>query len=1754
VIFKQAASQAANSSVAAALRHEELILQRLGEDAQICAMDGMPVLVRADKGGIPLRTRLENAASFDIIEGLRIACSICEDLSRIHARGILHKDINPGNILWDESTGKAHIIDFGISTELSQEAIPIAPPRSLEGTWAYLSPEQTGRMCFTIDRRTDFYSLGATLYEVFTGRPPFESTDISELVHAHLAAEPRPPSHVRPEVPAMVSAILLKLLAKEPESRYERAEGLLADFERCLRSLNEDGRIAEFALGDFDTRELFQISQRFYGRGPELEVMLSAFAEAAGGKSRSLFIAGYSGVGKSALVHQIQKAVVKRDAYFLSGKFDQLHRNVPYATMVQAFKGLIRGLLKESDEQLRPLRAALQECLGANGQVMLDVIPDLELIIGPQPPVEELPPAEAHNRFHRVLRSFIQVFATARHPLVFFLDDLQWTDSATLEMLERMAAHDEFTHLFVIGAYRDNEVGETHAFARMLERLRNCGERVQQIKLGPFNLAQTTELLADTLHRSPEDLEPLASLCMDKTAGNPFFLNQFLRSLYEQGLIQFEPANRRWEWALELIQKQHVTDNVIDLLVQRINELPPETREVLQLASCIGNTFDLQMLSGIAHAPLAETMSFLWSALRLNLVVPLDSDYRYAGLDTSSGGRKHGQSRMRFLHDRVQQASYSLIADEKKSGVHLQIARRIADLKADDLLFETLNHYNIARALVTDPAERQKLAEMNLRAARRAKVSAAYGPAAEYAATALELLGSDCWERDYPIAFEVHVEATEAAYLSHDYEAMEARAAVALPKARSPLDAARIEEVRIQALMARNEPVAAIHLALPVLRSLGVRLPERPTFLHVMAGLAKTKWLLRGWATEDLLQLPQMSDREKLATVRIMEHLYSSAYFAMPLLYPLIMFELIRLALKYGNAAATANGYAAYGVILCGLLQQIDDGYRFGILALDLVDRLAARKQKAKVVQLALGFVLVWKDHPSTLLDRFLEGHETGLDTGDFEFASYTCHMHGFFRLWMSEPLRSVDAGMRKYTRVIEDLKQVTPLHQQKLWRQLVANLLGKSKNPLRMIGEHYDETTMVEKHREANDAVALFFLQHCKLTLGLFFDDDSTALAAIEAGGRLQRQGVAMGSTVVPIFFGFATVATLRAASRASGPRRARLARQARRLTKQLEKWARCAPSHAAHRLHLVRAEWAAFRGDKGSAMECFQIALKEARDRHSQMDAAFVCERMSEFFAAVQQPEVAALYLNEAHYEYQRWEADGVLQRLTRKHPMLTALASRKTDAAEAHAEALARLAHASTFHGSSFSAGGAMLDLVSVIKATHTLSGEIILEDLLRKMIRIMIENAGADRGVLLLAKGDALFIEAEAHVGDANIPVLHSIPMARSGDARNGSPLVPAEIINYAIHTREIVVLDDAARIGEFIGDPYMAFRQPRSVICIPLILRGRVSGALYLENSLARGAFSPERASVLQVLSSEAAISIENARLYSNLEALNRSYARFVPHEFLEILGKRSILDVNLGDQIQGSMSVLFSDIMGFTPRSESLSPSDNFAFVNRFLNHMEPAFQKHGGFINQYIGDAIMGIFPHSANDAVSAGINMLENLERLNRELLETGDAPVRIGIGINTGGLMAGIVGGQRRLDTAVISDTVNTASRVESLTRFYRVPLLITDSTYLQIDRARFSNCIRRIDCVTPKGKSTPIDVYEVFAADSQSLRRAKLDSMSSFEEAVALFAAGQRARASQLFRGMVEHNPDDHAAAAYLERCSGEEPDQSGQSET
>lgn len=1747
VIMKLVDSRENDAQAGALLRHEHQILERLrirtGEPVLLTRFDGADALIRPDHGGEPLASVL-GGSGVPLVEGLRMACAICSTLDTVHRAGVIHKDIKPSNILWHEAREEATLIDFGIAEFHGHGESSLIGPLMAAGTWAYAAPEQSGRMRRAADERADLYALGVTFYQIFSGMLPFAATDVAELIHAHLAVRPVPLCDRVPGIPPQLSAIIDKLLAKEPEHRYQTASGLRADLARCMEVPGANGdNDARFPLGTSDSMEHFDIPAGLYGREAEMETLMEAFDAVRTGAARTVLIAGYSGIGKSALVHHMSHSVIEHRCTFLTGKFDQLRRNVPYATLVQAFQSLIRQMLKDSGSRIEELRGRLVEALGGNLNVIMGVIGELELIVGEQPPAVPLPPAEAHHRLRLALLQFIRVFATGEHPLVLFLDDLQWADAATLEVVELFATSEEITHLLLIGAYRDNEVDETHPLIVMRRRLEKRDAPVTTITLGPVPPSGIRQFLADFMRSDADEAGTLAEICQEKTAGNPFFLVQFLRSLRDQGLIVFSKERGRREWMEELIRAQPVQENVVDLMIQRIGGLPQRAQEVLKTGACIGSSFDLSMVGRMRGASVEELLGDAWSAVKQMLIVPATPTQIHAGHLMGSSASSTPR-RFQFIHDRVQQASYALVGAEEKPGLHLRIARLLHDgadeRGTNERLFDIVHHFNLGRSLLSDEDEQRTVAELNVRAGARARASAAYQSTRGYLDAALSLLTPARWESDYPLMLQAHCLAAEAAYLCHDFDGMEQLAAATAERARSVLDRARAGEVRIQALMARGEPVAAIRLALPILRELGVSLPANPKTLDILTGMARTEFRLRKFKIEDLLHLPQMTDPTKLAAIRILEHVYSSAYFALPKLYPLIMFTFIRLALKYGNTAASAIGYSAYGVILCGMFRQMDRGYRFGQLSLDLVHQLMATSIKAKVVQVTQGFVTVWKKHPEEVLPSFVAGHHAGLESGDLEFAAYTCHMIGFFNLWMGTPLEQVDAEMRKYTRVIERLQQNTPLYQQKLWHQLTANLLGQAKNPLRMTGEHYDENAMLAVHRAANDEIAQLFLHHCKVTLGLLYDDPREALASIDSGLAFLKNGVGIGSTTVPLFYGFSALVLIAAARAATGQERSRLTAKARALLKPLSQWAKAAPMHGEARHLLVLAELAALINRGTEALSHYQNAIEAARKHRNHLDLAIIQERLAGFYYGIGQAVVGRLFLGEALMDYHRLQMHGVVERLIRQHPALKPLMKTRETSSLITPLTDRDVMNTGTMSMPGGQHGSSLIDVMALVKSTQALSGEIVLSKLLKRLMEIMLENAGADYGLLAMERDGHLFIEARASVDPAEVTVLESLPIDH---AEHGVRLAPVGILNYVWRTREVLVLDDATRSEMFQNDHYVREVAPRSVICVPLQHQSRITGLLYLQNTLTSHAFPPDRAFMLRTLSSQAAISIDNARLYGNLEALNRSYTRFVPHEFLEILGKSSILSVELGDQVARDMSVLFSDIKGFTRLSESMSPGENIQFINDYLHWMEPVLHRNQGFIDKYIGDAIMALFPRSAEDAVRAALHMLEELRHFNQVRTGRGEEPVAISIGINTGSLMLGVVGGADRLDTTVISDAVNLASRVEHLTRLYGVSLLITEYTWSQLPQGDrdFSN-IRKIDRVIPKGKSTAVDLYEVFSADDPGVCRLKAETLREFDIARDFFHCGRFPEAARGFREILERNPDDHVARHYAGRCT------------
>lgn len=1136
------------------------------------------VMVLEDFGGESLE-RLKHR-QFAVNEFLSLAIEVVDILAQVHDRHIIHKDINPSNIVWNQTTGGLKLIDFGISTVLSREVTTFSNPNLLSGTLAYISPEQTGRMNRAIDYRTDFYSLGVTFYELLTGQLPFPTHDALELVHCHIARQPVPPHEHRPDIPLVLSEIVLKLMAKCASERYQSACGLKADLEECLRQWQTLGQINAFPLGQHDVSGRFQIPQKLYGRVGEIDTLLAAFERVSQGASEMMLVTGYPGIGKSALVKEVYKPITRQRGYFTSGKFDQYQRDIPYATLVRAFSSLIRQLLTESQAQIDTWREKLLAALGSNGQVIIDVIPEVELIIGAQPAVPELAPTEAQNRFNLVFQNFVRVFTQASHPLVIFLDDLQWTDGASLKLIELLMTAVNSDNLLLIGAYRDNEVSATHTLLLTLDEIKKGGATVNQIVLAALTLPDVTQFTADALNCSPERARPLSKLILAKTNGNPFFMNEFLKSLYAEELLKFDGERGGWQWDLAQIQARDITDNVVELMADKLRKLAEETQRVLKLAACIGNQFELQTLAVIYEKSPQATAADLWAAIASGLILPLGEAYKLIDLNVE-GLASVVTVEYKFAHDRIQQAAYSLIPEAEKQDYHWQVGQLLLlntpKEERSQKIFDIVNQLNQGR----DRLEHQTrviAAQLNLMAGRKAKASAAYQPAFNYLQIGIELLnppqspsldGGDSWQRQYDLTLTLYLEAAEAAYLSGHFEEVEQWIEVILQQAKTTLNKVKAYEVKILAWVAQSKPLEAVKTALKVLKLLGVSFPKQRGKLRIMLALSGTKLALTGKQIEGLINLPKMTEPNKLAAIRIIGIVGSPAYYAAPELTPLLALKAVNLSVKYGNASMSAYGYASYGVILCGALGDIDSGYRFGRLALSLLERFNAKELKARTFMVFNNFIRHWKEHLREGLKPLLSAYSSGLETGDLEFAAYSAYIHCYHCYFLGNELAALEREMAAYIHAIGQFKQEAALHLAKLYRQIVLNLLGQAENPCRLVGKSYDEQIMLPLALEANHRNAIFDLYFHKLILYYLFQQYPQA-SENAAMAENYLDGV-MGSPSVPLFHFYDFLAGLGWFASAPSLEQKRLLRKVAANQKKMEAWAHHAPMNFIHKFYLV-------------------------------------------------------------------------------------------------------------------------------------------------------------------------------------------------------------------------------------------------------------------------------------------------------------------------------------------------------------------------------------------------------------------------------------------------------------------------------------------------------------------------------------------------------------------------------------------------------
>ena len=1050
-----------------------------------------------------------------------IAIQIAQSLAEIHEHQIIHKDIKPSNIIINSETGKVKISDFSIATRLAREIPQPDHHSGLAGTIAYMSPEQTGRMNRSLDYRTDFYSLGVTFYEILTGRLPFITDDPLELIHFHLAVSPISPHQFNPEIPEAVSTIVMKLLAKNAEDRYQSSWGLKADLEICLKQLVAGhlslipGKQQRFIPGSLDKSGQFLIPQKLYGRSQEVETLLAAFTRVAQEEeqkvpSEIVLVSGYSGIGKTSVINEIHKPIVQQRGYFISGKFDQLQRNVPYAAIIQALSSLVNQILIQPREEIAAWKEKLLAKLGENGQIIVDVLPEIELIIGSQPEVPQLEPTASQNRFNRVFKQFISTFTQKEHPLVLFLDDLQWSDSASLQLIEQLITDHDTQYLLLIGAYRDNEVSPTHPLIHTVEKIQQQGIPINNIVLNSLAFEHINQLIADTFGETTEQVKSLAELLFHKTGGNPFFLTQILNTLHGEKLLTFNYTQGKWQWDIAEIQAVGIADfNVVELVARNLQKLPQSTQEVLKLAACIGNQFSLGTLALINQKFQSDTAADLWSALQAGLILPLSNSYKLPllfdaesieNLDLGLNNTTTSYTKVvyRFLHDRVQQAAYSLIPDLQKQETHLRIGQLLLENtpseEIEEHIFDIVNQLNVGADRLTEKSKQEELARLNLLAGKKAKEASAYEAVLKYLNVGMGLLPELSWQSHYELTYDFHIELLEVTYIRAEFEQATELCQLLLSQGKTLLEKVNVYEVQIQYLIAQNQMEEAIEIALKVLKMLGVCLPANPKQLNILAGLVRTKLAQGRKSIEDLVLLPQMKDAYKLAAMRILLKVIPAAFVAKPNLFPLVIFRMVQLSLKYGNAPMSITCYGPYGVIHCGIIGDVTAGYQYGELALTLLEKIGYNLLKAETYLVFNTFIRPWQETIKTSLKPLLEGVQSGLETGAVKDACYCATFYCSYLYLSGEPLETVNQQQYKYIQLLEKYKQEYQIYHAKLWNQVVINLQGKSNHPCELLGDSYNEETILPLMIEAKNNVVVLITYLAKSWLYFLFKNYQNA------------------------------------------------------------------------------------------------------------------------------------------------------------------------------------------------------------------------------------------------------------------------------------------------------------------------------------------------------------------------------------------------------------------------------------------------------------------------------------------------------------------------------------------------------------------------------------------------------------------------------------------------------------------------------------
>ncbi|NES03949.1 MAG: AAA family ATPase [Okeania sp. SIO2F4] len=1421
-------------------------------------------LIMPDSGAIALVDYWQKS-DLSLTKFLKIAIQLAEALHYLSQQRIIHKDIKPANILIQPETKQVQLIDFSISSLLPTEQQQLLNPNVLEGTLAYISPEQTGRMNRGIDYRTDFYSLGVTFFELLSGKLPFESRDPIELIHCHIAQIAKFP--LKTQVPEVVQSIVLKLMSKNAEDRYQSALGLKHDLEKCLKQLETKGEITSFELGEMDRSDRWSIPEKLYGRETEVQKLLDAFDRVSnppqtplgkGGEERAemMLVAGFSGIGKTAVVNEVHKPIVKQRGYFIKGKYDQFNRNIPFSAFLSAFRELMKQLLSESDTELTNWKTKILKALGENAQVIIEVVPELEKIIGTQPPVPELSGSAAQNRFNLLFQKFITVFTAPSHPVVMFLDDLQWADSASLNLMKVLISSTEGGYLLILGAYRDNEVFPAHPLMLSLGELEKNQAVISTISLEPLALEHINQLVAGSLNCSQELAIPLTELVYQKTQGNPFFTTQFLKGLYEDRLIRFNQNLGYWECDLVKVRDAAITDDVVEFMAGRLQKLTAATQKVLKLAACIANQFDLETLAVVCEESLEEVARDIWGALQEGLILPMSEAYKFFHGSVDKTKTQMVTVGYRFLHDRVQQAAYSLIPEQEKQTTHYHIGQllleQIPPEARADHIFEVVNQLNYGKGLISQQKEQDELARLNLIACRKARAATAYQGGREYASTGLSLLGENAWESEYEMSLEFHNLMAELASLCGDFEAMEEYIEMVITHAHTLPEQVNVYLIKILFNVSQNQPTQAIAIAQEFLQKLGITFPEKPTKKDIQQAIAEVETLIGDREVEELIHLPQMTDIEKIAIVQITNSIIPATFMSASPLFPLLVSFSVKLSIQYGNISVSAFAYACYGIIACKIKQDVDTGVKFGHLALELVAKMDAKTVKSQVLCVLGYFILHRKYHIKTTLPLLQEGYTTAVELGNLQYTGYNAQTLCYNSFWCGQPLVTLEVETRTYCNALVQSNLLTTASRCRIHWQSMLNLLGTAEDPTILSGEAFQEAESIQL-LEASQFAALYFFYSYKLMLAYLFEEiESAQNHAVEVRRYLVAGVGLIGEAVFYFYDSLIALAALSSKSQEISE----IFPQVEENQAQLQEfWANYAPMNYQHKVDLVAAEICRVKGQKAEAIELYDRAISGAKANEYIQEEAIANELAGKFYLDWGKTRVAADYMIEAYYCYARWGAKAKTNQLETKYPQLLSPILEKREYDNFHNSL------SCTQVSDTVTTTALFLDYTSAIKSSQALSEEIELDGLLSKLMELLIENAGANKAVLSLNNSDNWEIVAQCNHDTCD---LSTTPVAET-------ETLPRSIINTVKRTQKTLLLNNLEQNNTFSADPYLLKQPPKSLLCTPILNQGKLIGILYLENNLTTEAFTPERIEVLNLLTTQAAISIENARLYQELE-------------------------------------------------------------------------------------------------------------------------------------------------------------------------------------------------------------------------------------------------------------------------------------------